>query len=85
MPTLASTLLFVLYHVISMIGEKAAREGALSPATGMWMASLIFLPAGILLTYKASTEASILNEESWTKVWSRLGYRIFRKGSPASR
>jgi lipopolysaccharide export system permease protein len=72
MPTLVSTLLFVFYHVISIIGEKASREDVLDPAFGMWIASLFFLPAGIILTYKASTEASFLSEDAW----SRLSYRI---------
>ncbi|MEI6123387.1 MAG: LptF/LptG family permease [Bacteroidota bacterium] len=65
LPVVFSTLFFIIYHVISMTGEKFAREGVISAAQGMWIASWIFLPIGVLLTYSASTDSKILNIEWW--------------------
>jgi lipopolysaccharide export system permease protein len=65
LPVVFSTLFFIIFHVISMTGEKFAREGILSPFEGMWLSSMIFLPIGIILTYSATTDSRILNIDWW--------------------
>ena len=72
LPVVFSTLFFIIYHVISMTGEKFAREGVLSAAQGMWIASWIFLPVGILLTYSATTDSKILNLEWWQVILKKI-------------
>lgn len=68
MPVVFSTLFFIVFHVISMSGEKFAREGILSPFEGMWISSLVFLPIGILLTISATTDSRVLNVEWWFSI-----------------
>lgn len=65
MPMVISVLLFVIYHVISFTGEKAARSGIADSWKGMWVSTLIFLPVGIFLTYKASTDSNLLDAEKY--------------------
>lgn len=77
MPVVVSIVFFVIYHIISITGEKYARAGVLEPEFAMWMASGILLPLGIFLTYKATTDAPLLDAESWNKVIKRL--MVFRK------
>jgi lipopolysaccharide export system permease protein len=72
LPVVFSTLFFIIFHVISMTGEKFAREGLLTPFSGMWLSSLIFLPIGILLTYSATTDSRILNVDWWFILRDRL-------------
>lgn len=67
LPLILSVLFFVLYHVISMTGEKAAKAGALDPMTGMWLSSLVLLPIGIYLTYKATTDSPLLDADAYVK------------------
>jgi lipopolysaccharide export system permease protein len=62
-PIIIAVLFFVLYYVISMIGEKSAREGALTPFEGMWLSTFIVLSVGIFLTYMATRDSSIFNQE----------------------
>ncbi len=75
LPVVFSTLLFIIFHVISMMGEKSAREGVLSAAQGMWLALWIYLPVGVLLMYSATTDSKVLNLEWWNliikKLWKR--------------
>ncbi len=73
MPVVFSTLFFIIFHVISMTGEKSAREGAIPVYEGMWLASVIFLPVGILLTYSASTDSRILSLDWWTIFLKKTG------------
>ena len=78
LPLILSVLFFVLYHVISMTGEKTAKSGALDPMTGMWLSSFILLPIGIYLTYKATTDSPLLDADAYVKgvkrflVWSKI-------------
>ena len=60
-PILVSIILFIIYHVISMMGEKAVKELSMLPYEGMWLANLVFLPFSIFLLYKASTDSSLLD------------------------
>ena len=72
LPLILSVMFFVLYHVISMTGEKSAKAGALSPMIGMWLSSLILLPIGIYLTYKATTDSPLLDADAYVKIVKRL-------------
>jgi lipopolysaccharide export system permease protein len=41
MPTVISTLLFILYYIMSLTGEKFVRESVISAFNGMWLSSWI--------------------------------------------
>jgi len=56
-----------VYYVISLIGEKMVRENLLPAAEGMWISSVILLPLGIYLTYKATTDSAILNLDTYSR------------------
>ncbi|MFT4524624.1 MAG: lipopolysaccharide export system permease protein [Bacteroidia bacterium] len=61
LPVIVSVLFFLLYYVISITGEKFAKEGVWTPAEGMWLSSVVLMPIGIFLTYKATTDSHIFN------------------------
>lgn len=84
MPVVVSILLFILYYVVSITGEKTAREDVWAMFNGMWFSSFIFLPVGIWLTFKAATDSAIMSAETYTKFFKRigLGNLFFRKGKP---
>jgi len=73
MPVIVSILLFIFYYIISMSGEKSAREDAWSMVGGMWFSTFIFLPVGVWLTYKAVTDSAIMSAETYTRFFNRLG------------
>ena len=72
MPVVLSTVLFIIYYIIDNTGYKMAREGLWEVWQGMWLSSFILLPFGILLTYMAATESSIMNGESYTMVLKKF-------------
>jgi len=81
MPVVFSTLFFIIFHVISMTGEKFAREGVVPVFQGMWLPTLIFLPVGILLTYSASTDSRILSFDWWAVFFTRI-INFFKRWLP---
>ena len=72
MPVMVSVFFFVFYHVINIIGEKAAKEATLSPMEGMWLANLVFLPIAIFLIYKTSRNITLFDISKYTNPFSEL-------------
>ncbi len=71
-PAVVSILFFIIYYVITLMGEKFAREMIITPFEGMWASSFILLPLGIFLTYKATTDSVIMNTETYTEIPKRI-------------
>jgi lipopolysaccharide export system permease protein len=72
LPVVISVFFFIIYHILSITGEKAAKAGALDVYFGMWLSSIALLPLGIFLTYKATTDSPLLDTESWKKRFQKL-------------
>lgn len=71
LPLVVSVILFITFHVISITGEKFAKEGVVSAFQGMWVASAILLPLGIYLTYKATTDSSLFDSEKYIRFFTK--------------
>jgi len=74
LPVVVSVVFFVLYYIISMTGEKASKTGEWNVIFGMWLSTIIILPLGFFLTYKATTDAPLLDSESWKKFFERFDF-----------
>lgn len=72
MPMVVSIIMFVTYHVFTIIGEKAVKSLLMEPWEGMWLASFIYLPMGVFFTWKATTDAPLFDSESWQKIFSKV-------------
>lgn len=72
MPVVVSILMFIAYYILMITGEKFAREDAWSMVSGMWFSSLVFLPLGFWLTYKAATDSGVMNLESYQLFFKKL-------------
>ncbi len=81
MPVVVSILLFIAYYIVSMTGEKSAREDVWQMVTGMWFSTFIFFPIGVWLSYMAGTDSSIMSSEAYIKLLSKLGIRGWFKKS----
>lgn len=75
LPVVVSVLFFLLYHIISTIGEKAAKEGSMNTFVGMWIAIFVLSPLGAFLTYKATGD-SVLFDLEYYKNWFK---KLFAK------
>jgi lipopolysaccharide export system permease protein len=76
MPVVVSIIFFLLYYVVSITGEKIAREGDITPLEGMWVSSLVLFPIGLFLTYKASRDSVILNIGNYLAFFKNIVEKI---------
>jgi lipopolysaccharide export system permease protein len=64
LPVIVSIAFFLFYYVVSLIGKKFAEEGTLSTLQGMWLSTVLALPIGIFLTYKASNDSNLFDAKT---------------------
>ncbi|MEG1622097.1 MAG: LptF/LptG family permease [Alistipes sp.] len=63
MPIVISVIFFVIYYIISLSGEKMAKEGIWESVYGMWLSSFILAPIAVYLTYKATNDSALLDTD----------------------
>ena len=62
-PIFISILFFIVYYVLSIMGEKYRREFVMPVGLGMWLSNLALLPAGLFFLYRPPTTPGCW---SWT-------------------
>lgn len=76
MPMVIAVLFFVIWYVLTLFGEKMAKEGIAPVPLGMWESTVILMGVGIFLTYKATSDAAIMNKETYTlffkNIWKKF-------------
>jgi lipopolysaccharide export system permease protein len=76
LPVVVSVVFFLIYHIISTIGEKAVKAGDASPFIGMWVAIIILAPIGIFLSYKAANDSVIFDAEMYKRFFNELFNKV---------
>lgn len=71
-PIVISVILFIIYYIVENVGYKMTRDGVWEHWFGMWFSSLILLPIGIFLTYKAMNDSVIMNADTYIDFFKRL-------------
>ena len=74
-PLVITVVIFLLFWIISMMGERTVREGVMPAYIGMWISSAVLLCIGVFLTAKATTDSPLLDREAWQRAWNKLKQR----------
>lgn len=72
LPVVISVIFFLIYYIISTIGEKSVRAGNVSTFFGMWIAIIVLTPIGLFLSYKAATDSVIFDIEIYKRFFNKL-------------
>lgn len=72
LPLVVSVIFFIFYHIINKIGEQFIIQDVLQPFTGMWLSTILLIPVGLWLTWKAMQDAQILNRAFYYKLFRFL-------------
>lgn len=82
LPVVFAIIFFLIFHIVSFSMEKLVIAGELEAWPGMWLATLILLPVGLFLFWKASTDSPLLEADAYHRGWDRLK-RTFRRSRNA--
>lgn len=72
MPFLVSIIFFIVYYIITMQGEKLAKQGTLSPLAGVWMADAILLVIGLFFLRQARADARLFEADFYSIAFDKL-------------
>ncbi len=95
-PIVISVIFFVIYYIISLSGEKMAKEGTWSSLMGMWISSIVLTPVAVYLLFKATNDSALLDTDWYAgklkniegrvaPVWNRIRRHLPERLSPAAR
>ena len=82
-PLVFAVAFFVVFHVVSTIGERLARNSVMTPFGGMWLATAVLLPIAGFLVYKALNDSQMFNKEYYYRLIKDIR-RLFTKGKDPS-
>ena len=79
MPIVISVIFFVIYYIISISGEKFAKEGTWSSLLGMWISAFILTPLAIYLSHKANNDSALLDMDWYIGRYKRYRDKLIAK------
>jgi LPS export ABC transporter permease LptG/LPS export ABC transporter permease LptF len=86
-------LLVFVYYSVSLIGVSLAKQGRLSPASGVWLADFVFLVGGVFLLWQSERRPIELaglrswfkgssTKTSWFRFWTSEASALKATGLP---
>lgn len=77
-PVVFAVIFFVIFFLLNNFGKKFVREDVLQPVSGIWLATMVLVPIGLFLVYKAMHDSQLFNKESYFRAFRKLR-NAFRK------
>ncbi len=71
-PVLVSILFFILLYVLTLTGDKYAKEGLVWVPMGAWLANASLLPVGLFFMQKARNDSRLFDKDVYLIWWERL-------------
>jgi lipopolysaccharide export system permease protein len=76
MPTIVSIIMFIIFYVIYIAGEKSAKEGAIPVWLGMWLPNIVLLPIGFYLTWRANVDAISFSADRIKRIFRSISQKF---------
>ncbi len=75
MPVLISIIFFIIYYMLTISGEKWAKEGIVDPLFGTWFSNLCLIPFGLFFLKQARKDARLFEPDFYIEIWRSLQKR----------
>jgi lipopolysaccharide export system permease protein len=72
MPVVISVIFFLIFWVLSIVGEDIVKELVLPAHIGMWISTVVLLPLGMFFTYKATTDSAMFNMGAYKAFFTKI-------------
>lgn len=77
-PFLVSVLFFIIYYVLTIQGEKFAKQGNISVVTGVWLPDIILLLIGFVFLRQARVDARLFDTDFYMITFDKIRSRLKR-------
>lgn len=85
-PFLVSILFFIIYYLLTITGEKWAKQGIVSVEVGVWSADVILFGIGLIFLRQARIDARLFEADFYQVVFDKVGrwyHQVRAKWFPA--
>lgn len=79
-PVLVSIIFFIVYYVVTLMGEKWAKQGAMSVPAGVWSADAILFLFGMLFLRQARVDARLFEADFYHVIWDKFKKWLIKLG-----
>jgi lipopolysaccharide export system permease protein len=79
MPVLVSIIFFIIYYMLTITGEKWAKEGLTTPLFGTFFSILVLLPFGIFFLRQARKDARLFEADMYLEFFKKLQKRLHNR------
>lgn len=72
LPVLVSIVFFIFLYVLTLQGDKYAKDGLLWVPLGAWLANLVLFPIGLVLMQRARHDSRLFDKDVYVIAWERM-------------
>ena len=76
MPVLVSIIFFIIYYMLTITGEKWAKEGMVDSFFGTAFSNLCLLPFGLFFVKQARKDARLFEPDFYVNLWNGIRKRV---------
>lgn len=81
LPMVVAIAIFLTYHFLGIFAKNSAENSKMLPILGSWLSTLIMLPLGIWLTYRATTDQGLFGFGNFFSSIGNFFKKLFGKKS----
>jgi lipopolysaccharide export system permease protein len=74
MPVLMSIIFFILFYMLTITGEKWAKEGLTNSVFGTWFSNLVLLPFGFFFLRQARRDARLFEPDTYVEFLKKMRF-----------
>lgn len=78
-PVIVAIIFFILFYVLSLLGEKWGKAGTVSVPVGIWMANAILFLIGFVFLLQARRDARLFESDFYMVIIDRIRRRFVKK------
>lgn len=68
-PVLIALLLFIIYFLITRMGEELSTNLTMQPIVGMWLSAYVLTPITIFVAYKSNADSKLFDKDFYLKIF----------------
>jgi len=79
-PVLVSIIFFIVYYVVTLMGEKWSKQGVMSVPVGVWSADAILFLFGLVFLRQARVDARLFEADFYHVLWDKFKTWLAKSG-----
>lgn len=80
LPVLISIIFFILFYMLTITGEKWAKEGITDPLFGTIFSNLCLVPFGLFFLRQARKDARLFEPDYYAEFWKKISAILPKRG-----